>query len=316
MFPESSRSGGHGCGGVPLLRRESNSTGWSAASLCSFPGAARSLTSVQSLLAVSSYALDEGSQSYRPHRSKVSPRAGRVHDTMEISDLGRELQMKRMSLTAGAALLSLCLLSIHTTVASASVDASPATKSLKSFCVKAALRMPEMPGRDLYRARERNTGKQEWFIGARNFLVPAVCNKRYKRFMSMRRELQGPISRRWHNAEAPRARRVDTGSGTKWVYGAPIKWYPLMSGNLGMGDTNDPNYDDALEYGKTGWYSVAMNTSFDLSVPKRYVLYQCAPGPRRNLARIKIRNRVKDLKTGKYVGSRIKKFAVRVRPPC
>lgn len=168
--------------------------------------------------------------------------------------------------------------------------------ALKKLCKNAIFRMPQVPVRALGRQNEKQTG-QDWYVATRNYLVPAVCNDKYQRIMSMRREVQNPTHpKRWRKAEAPN-----------------IDWYFLMAGNKGIGDKTDPNFVDLFKYGNHD-YSTSQSLHYDMNATK--VLYRCAPGRRKSRARVKIRNQVKDLDNGKIIGVKTRNYPVNVTPAC
>lgn len=170
--------------------------------------------------------------------------------------------------------------------------------ALKKVCVQAGLRMPVI-NRSKKSTEDDNLlinpspkRSQEWMQRQYWHLVPDDCNGSYKRFMWIKPEVQNHKNhKQWQGVANPRWRYIGA------------------TNRGGFGDKQDANYVDPEQF--TG-LSILVPAPKNSKTP----FYRCTPGPRKTEARVKIRTKVKDVKTGKFVGQRVGKFPTHVWRPC
>lgn len=167
--------------------------------------------------------------------------------------------------------------------------------ALKKLCVKQGLRKPILPQNFLARRGERRNGHQEWWMSEGVWLLPSECNGTFRRFLWIKPEVQDPAHPKlWRAALRPR------------------KHFVFASNRGALGDEDDQNSTKGDYNNRVDASQLGLLVDLDASSQ----IYQCAPGPRKNRARVKVIERLKNVKTGRFVAGRVWKFETRVIPAC
>lgn len=183
----------------------------------------------------------------------------------------------------------------ETSDASASATQTLGKNALKELCVTEGLKKPIMPQNFLARLREKQVGYQQWGMAEGVWLLPSECNGKFKRFMWVQPEVQDPKHpKRWHAALRPK------------------KHFVLASNRGALGDEYDPNSTKGDYNNRVDGSQMGLMVDLD----SRAQAYQCAPGARKNSARVKLIQRIKKVATGKFVAGKVWKYKTRVIPPC
>lgn len=168
--------------------------------------------------------------------------------------------------------------------ASASAAQTLGHNALKKICVKEGLKKPVLRRGDLRRNREKQLGSQGWWNEEAVHLLPSECNGEFKRFTWVKTEIRN--------------------RGKGWRTSLP--WGLYIKTNKGvLGDKNDLNWNG--QYGN----KVDSVQMLDVDFDGPGATYKCGGS-----ARVKIKNRIKDLDTGKFVAGRQWKYKAKVKPAC